>query len=113
SPYAKESRRYFMSSLLVRAGSGPPVSQLGGGSLCSISLKNAKFAHATCFTCSANVRTSLNSPLVGLKEYLSSGIASARLTNCRWIKPHHCPTDPAIVVARSGGAAAAGRSHRL
>src|SRR5215472_692362 len=33
-----------------------------------------------CFTCSAKVRTPLNSPLVGAKEYLSSGIASAAET---------------------------------
>src|ERR1700722_16092819 len=30
-----------------------------------------------CFTCCAKVRTPLNSPLVGAKEYLSSGMASA------------------------------------
>src|ERR1700677_3941030 len=36
-----------------------------------------------CFTCSAKVRTPLNSPLVGAKEYLSSGIASAaETTSC-------------------------------
>src|SRR5581483_8956797 len=40
-------------------------------------------AAATCRTCSANVRTPLNSPLVGAKEYLSSGIASAAETNSR------------------------------
>src|SRR5947208_10903971 len=113
SPYANESRRYFMSSLFVRAGSGPPVSQSGGGSLCSISLKKPKFAHATCFTCSPNVRTSLNSPFVGLKEYSSPGIASARPTNCRWTMRHHCPTDPAIVVARSWAMTVAGRRNTV
>ena len=39
------------------------------------------FAHATCFTCSPNVRTPLNSPCVGANPYCSAGIASARLTN--------------------------------
>ena len=37
----------------------------------------SSLAHATCFTCSANERTPLNSPWVGLKDHLSSGMASA------------------------------------
>jgi hypothetical protein len=35
------------------------------------------FEHATCFTCSANVRTPWNAPWVGLKVHFASGIASA------------------------------------
>src|SRR5688572_33063094 len=99
--YAKESRRYVRSSSFVDARLGPPVSQPAGGSFFSISLKNAKLAHATCLTCSANVRTPPNAPFVGLKLYLTAGIASANGTKDRSIIVNHCPTVAAIGSTRS------------
>src|SRR5215472_10381831 len=66
-----------MISALVFAGLGPPRSQRAGGFSPPICLAQASLAQATCFTCSAKVRTSLNSPCVGLKLHLSSGMASA------------------------------------
>src|SRR5215472_10475386 len=73
-----ESRRYARISALVLAGLGPPRSQRAGGFSPMICLAQASLAHATCFTCSANERTPLNSPWVGLNDHLSSGMASAR-----------------------------------
>src|SRR5216684_1353266 len=73
-----ESRRYARISAFVLAGFGPPMSHRDGGFSPAICFAHASLAHATCFTCSPNVRTSLNSPCVGLKLHLSSGIASAR-----------------------------------
>src|SRR5262249_10304091 len=59
---------------------------------------NAKLEHATCFTCSANVRTSvgpnlgsscLNRPAAGRSSHLSAGIASAaERTSYSWFL--HC-----------------------
>ena len=40
------------------AGLGPPVSQGSGGVSPRSFFAHASLAHATCFTCSANVRTS-------------------------------------------------------
>src|SRR5215469_6238561 len=72
-----ESRRYARISALVLAGLGPPRSQRAGGFSPPICLAQASLAQATCFTCSAKVRTPLNSPCAGLKLHLSSGMASA------------------------------------
>jgi hypothetical protein len=62
-----------------------PFSSLGstlGGSFSPSSPENSrKLVCATCLTWSANVRTPLNSPWVGAKLNLSSGIASAAGTN--------------------------------
>src|SRR5215472_11619464 len=66
-----------MISALVFAGLGPPRSQRAGGFSPAICLAQASLAQATCFTCSAKLRTFVNSPCVGLKLHLSSGIASA------------------------------------
>src|SRR5215472_691333 len=66
-----------MISALVLAGLGPPRSQRAGGFSPCICLAQASLAHATCFTCSPNVRTSLKAPCEGLKFHLSSGMASA------------------------------------
>src|SRR5262245_57641275 len=41
-----------------------------------------------CFTCSAKVRTPLNSPFVGANEYFSSGIASAADMTCCSTRPY-------------------------
>src|SRR5260370_8853704 len=72
-----ESLRWARISALVLAGLGPPRSQRAGGFSPAICLAQASLAHATCFTCSPNERTFLNSPCVGLKPHLSSGMASA------------------------------------
>src|SRR3984893_14725309 len=74
----KESWRYDRISAFVLAGLGPPMPHRAGGFLATICFAQASLAQATCFTCSPNVRTSLNSPCVGLKLHRSSGIASAR-----------------------------------
>src|SRR5258707_4465576 len=57
-----ESWRYDRISVFVLAGFGPPMSHREGGFLPAIWFAHASVAHATCFTCSPNVRTSLNSP---------------------------------------------------
>src|SRR5262245_54249233 len=77
STNVNEFRRYAMISALVLAGFGPPKSQRSGGFSPDICFPQASLAQATCFTCSPNVRTPLNSPWVGLKFHLSSGMASA------------------------------------
>src|SRR5262249_45056276 len=56
----------------------PPRSQRPGGFSPVICLAQASLAQATCFTCSPNERTPLNSPCDGLNDHLSSGMASAR-----------------------------------
>src|SRR5215471_4379478 len=66
-----------MISALDLAGLGPPRSQRAGGVSPVICFAQASLAQATCFTCSPKVRTSLNSPCVGLKLHLSSGMAWA------------------------------------
>src|SRR5258708_23462376 len=91
-PWSNESRRYFNNSALVFAGAGPPFSQCSGGVLPSISLKNAKWPHATCLTCSANDRTPLTSPPLGLNEYVAWGIASAIRRNCPSVSRRVPPT---------------------
>src|SRR5215472_19373341 len=51
-----------------------------------------------CFTCSANVRTPLNSPLVGANEYLSSGMASAAGTkSCSAIPRSKLSASPGLL----------------
>src|SRR3989442_8790186 len=104
---ANESRRYFTSSALLFAAAGPPFSQCSGGALPSISLKNAKLEHATCFTCSANERTPLNSPAAGTKSYLDSGIASATPRNCPSVQCRAPPTLSAMFLGTSSCCAAA------
>src|SRR5215467_14302993 len=75
----KDSPRYAMISALDLAGFGPPRSHLAGVFSPDICFAQASLPHATCFTCSAKERTFLNSPWVGLKLHLSSGMASARV----------------------------------
>src|SRR5215472_18829242 len=71
STWAYESRKYFRISALVREGSGPPpTSHFSGGVCLRISAAKPTFAQATCFSCSAKVRTFVNAPDVGLKPYL-------------------------------------------
>ena len=53
----KRVAQITQQSFLVFAGFGPPLSQASGGFWPSSSAANAKFAQATCLTCSANVRT--------------------------------------------------------
>src|SRR5215469_13183593 len=79
-PRANDSRRYRRISAFVRIDSGPSL--LGPVSAFSptIAPKNKWLANATCFTCCANVCTPLNSPVEGAKEYLSSGMVSAKET---------------------------------
>src|SRR5215469_6139084 len=72
-------------SLLVMA-----FSQSSGAFLPSNSLKKANWAQATCFTCSPKLRTSSNFPVVGTKEYLFSGMASAtprKFPSANWSVP--------------------------
>src|SRR5437667_1548993 len=101
SPESNESRRYLTSSALLFAAAGPPFSQCSGGVLPSISLKKAKLEQATCFTCSANERTPLNSPALGTKSYLDSGIASATPRNCPSVQCSAPPTLSAMFLGTS------------
>src|SRR5262249_38908398 len=86
-PIANESFRYLTISALVFSASGPLSPFASKGDLSPvIGPHNWKLVMATCFTCSAKVRTPLNSlperlSPVGAKSYLSSGMASAAPTN--------------------------------
>src|SRR5215469_3961126 len=66
-----------MISALDLAGFGQPRSHRAGVFSPDICFAQASLPHATCFTCSAKERTFLNSPWVGLKLHLSSGMALA------------------------------------
>src|SRR5204863_7851350 len=101
------SCRSFTSSALGFAAAGPPCSQCSGGALPSISLKKGKLEQATCFTCSANERTPLNSPALGTKSYLDSGIASATPRNCPSVQCRAPPTLSAMFLGTSPCCAAA------
>src|SRR5437867_3072903 len=82
-------------------------STCSGGVLPSISLKKAKLEQATCFTCSANERTPLNSPALGTKSYLDSGMASATPRNCPSVQCRAPPTLSAMFLGTSSCCAAA------
>src|SRR5260370_18269356 len=83
SIFLNESRKYFMSSLLVLAGFGPPASQCSGGVVPNVWSANAKLEHVTCLICAANVRTFSNAPDRGLTLHALSGIASANVVMSR------------------------------
>src|SRR5438046_10632561 len=76
-------------------------------SLAFSSLKKAKLEQATCFTCSANERTPLNSPALGTKSYLDSGMASATPRNCPSVQCRAPPTLSAMFLGTSSCCAAA------